>query len=88
MGIFQGWSSYQRGEQLFFGKSRFGQGNRGVFSDRCRENPCGQKFAGLKKWKIREKEGISNVARYVTGAYFGLPKYAPAFVASLFLLKT
>jgi len=43
------------------------------------------KIAGLKKWKIREKEGISDVARYVTGAYFGLPKYTPALDASLFL---
>ena len=42
------------------------------------------KIAGLKKWKIWEKEGRPDVARYVTGAYFGLPKYAPALDASFF----
>jgi len=30
----------------------------------------------LKKWNIWEKEGKRNVAKYVTGAYFGLSKYA------------
>ncbi|MCL2116986.1 MAG: hypothetical protein FWH27_01025 [Planctomycetaceae bacterium] len=44
-----------------------------------------QKVARPKKWKNREKEGRPDVARYVTGAYFGLPKYAPAIDASLFL---
>jgi len=47
-----------------------------------------QKVVSLKKWKIREKEGRPNVAKHVIGAYFGLPKYVPAFDASLFLSKT
>ena len=45
-----------------------------------------KKIPNLKKWKIREKEGKPNVAKHVTGAYFGLLKYAPC-LSQVFLYK-
>jgi len=50
-------------------------------------------FQGMKRqkpqnWNILEKEGSPNVAKYVTGAYFGLLKICSLFFASLFEKKT
>ena len=62
--------------RLFFGKPRFQAKKPKHFPRQMPRKMDDRKIPNLKKWKIREKEGKPNVAKHVTGAYFGLSKYA------------